>query len=123
MPDISSVIIKLEEGFWQANLDRDVTFYEKHLAENAMVVTGFGAITKQEVLQSVLHAPIDYLNYNLTNKQVKEQSNNVALITYLATYDAKISNKPTSFVALCSTVYVKVDTSWQAVLHQETIKQ
>lgn len=39
MPDISSVIIKLEEGFWQANIDRDVTFYEKYLAENAMIVT------------------------------------------------------------------------------------
>ena len=99
-------LISLEEGFWEAALKRDKSYYEAHAAEDVVVVSADGIAMGREAAMSAdfsceVHAR------DLTAWKVHRIAENAVFLTYLAKEDQTCEGVRATTEIIVTSIYAK----------------
>lgn len=115
---LEQTLVDLERAGWEAltKPGAGARFYDEHLADDALMVFGFGVLDRAQALEAMGAAP-PWSWFRIEEPRVLELGDGGAVLTYLATAqregEAEYSGQTTS-------VYVRSDGSWKMALHQQT---
>ena len=120
---IQTEVIGLEQRFWQALKDRDAATAAE-LTDASCVLTGAqGAhqLPLEELKGMVANPPYAIESFELKNAQVKQVSDDVAVIAYQVREELLVDGKRVSLDAADASTWVKRDGKWKCVLHTESL--
>jgi hypothetical protein len=112
---VDSELWKVEEEFWRG----DDAYYEKALAPNATMVfpVPAGIMDRVSTVQAIRNAP-RWHTVEFCDTQCLSAAGQTRILVYRVV--AKRSQDQVSYEALCSSVYVQIENTWQLLLHQQT---
>jgi ketosteroid isomerase-like protein len=120
---IEQDITSLEREYWDALRNRDLATAKK-LTDDPCIVTGpQGAATiDQKQFAQMFESETWTLNdYELQDVQVREVSDDVAVIAYKVTEQMTVEGKPLTLEAADASTWVRRDGRWLCVLHTESL--
>lgn len=106
---------QLEEQFWLGGPD----FYERTLAPDALMVLPqpAGVLDRVATVTSI-RSGSRWQNVNLKEQRHVQASRDTAVLSYTAQADR--GSPETSYVAQCSSTYVRDSGRWLLVVHHQT---
>lgn len=117
-------LIELEQRFWRAMKERDV--------ETAMDLTDFPCIVAgsqgvmtvdQPAFEKMMRgATYTIRSAELDDAQVRQVSDDVAVVAYKVHEELEVDGKPVSFDAHDSSTWVRRDGRWRCAQHSESLK-
>ena len=114
---LQQTLVSLEEQGWQAlSQGTGADFYERNLADHALMVFPFGVLTREQSIEAIKAAP-PWASFRIEDPQVVGLTDDSAILTYRATAQ-RAGQEPYS--ALMTTVFVKNEGTWKAAFHQQT---
>ena len=113
MDDADTALWTLEERFWKGGAD----VYERHLAEESLMVFRDMVLTRPQTLESMAHAP-RWASVRFDERRLMRVSDSVVVLNYRA--DARRAEDADAYRPLATSVYAWRDDRWQLVLHQQT---
>ena len=116
--DLTTELLALEHGFWEAATDTD--FHREHVADEAVMVFpyGVGAMDKEMVVYTINANTAVWLSHEFEDVQVVPIGDEAAVITYKAIGE-RADDEP--FKAFISSTYVRRDGRWLLLFHQQTL--
>lgn len=123
MDDLASTVTALEKRFWNAHVDGNVKFFDERLADNCVVVAGFGFADKRTIIRSVALAAIRFAAYTMSDVRVLPlgAGEDAASISHRCVIQAAVQGKPHTIVVNVTTVWTREsDGEWRVALHQQT---
>jgi len=122
--DAEKELLDLEERQWKANREADAEFYRRYCADDFIIVSRFGLLTKGQVLAQFEKGNINpFLRTDMEDLRVLAIGQDSALLTYKETIEASIDaegGKTMTFSIYATTVYRRTDDGWRFVFHQQT---
>jgi hypothetical protein len=122
--DVEKELLDLEERQWKANREADAEFYRRYCADDFIIVSRFGLLTKAQVLAQFEKGNINpFLRTDMEDHRVLPIGQDSALLTYKETIEASIDaegGKTTTFSIYATTVYRRTGDGWRFVFHQQT---
>jgi hypothetical protein len=109
---IAEHLRELKAGAIRATAERDVAYYDGYLADDAIAVLPYGIFDKAAVLRQVAEPQPGFRASAVEDEQVSVLSGDCGLVRYVAVYPDRR--------AVVSTVFVRRDGAWRAVLYQQT---
>ena len=115
---LEQTLVDLERAGWEAltKLGEGTRFYGEHLAENAIMVFGFGVLDRAQALEAMGAAP-PWSWFRIEEPRVVELGADAAALTYLATAEREGEEE---FTGRTTSVYVRNGGLWKLALHQQT---
>jgi hypothetical protein len=124
MNEVEKELLDLEERQWRANREADAEFYRRYCADNFVIVSRFGVLTKDQVLAQFAKGNVNpFLRTEMEEPRVLTIGQDSALVTYKETIEASIDaegGKTRTFSIYASTVYRRTADGWRFVFHQQT---
>ena len=124
MNDVKEELLELEERQWKANREADADFYRQYCADDFIIVSRFGVLTRAQVLAQFEKGNVNpFLRTDMADPRVLVFDDNAALLTYKETIEASIDaegGKTTTFSIYATTVYRRSADGWRFVFHQQT---
>jgi hypothetical protein len=127
---IQATLLELEDRQWEANRNADADFYRGYLTDDALVVSRFGVLDRQQILRMFAGGNVNpFLSTAIEDPRVVVLDHDSAILTYKATIEALITKATTAdvregqttvFSIYASTVYVRANGTWRAAFHQQT---
>jgi|RhiMetdeSRZDD1v2_1073273.scaffolds.fasta_scaffold3289716_1 uncharacterized protein (TIGR02246 family) len=117
---LEQTILGLEDEMWRANREGDGGFYARCLTDDAIVVSRFGVMGKDQIVAGINANRNPFVRSEIHEPRVFALGDSAALITYRATYTALIDGAEQDFTSLSTSVYVLVDGQWRSKFHQQT---
>ena len=91
MNDVEKELLGLEERQWMANREADAEFYRRYCADDFIIVSRFGVLTKTQVLAQFEKGNINpFLRTEMEDFRVLTIGQDSALLTYKETIEAGI---------------------------------
>ena len=122
--DVEKELLDLEERQWKANREADAEFYRRYCADDFIIVSRFGQLTKAQVLTQFEKGNINpFLRTDMEDPMVLVTGQDSALLTYKETIEASIDaegGKTRTFSIYATTVYRRTSDGWRFVFHQQT---
>jgi hypothetical protein len=110
-------LLSLEQEGWNALTEGNgAQYYERHLADDALMILPIGALTRDESIQAMAAAP-PWATFQLDDPRVVELGADGAVLTYRASAQ-RSEQEP--YTALITTVFVRRNGSWMPIFHQQT---
>ena len=109
-------LIELEERMWRANREGDDSFYADMLRDDALVVSRYGVMGKDQIVPGIQANRNPYLSSDLSGFRVVELDEHSALVTYKADVVAEAG----TFSVYATSVYVRDGDSWRSAFHQQS---
>ncbi len=89
--DVEKELLDLEERQWKANREADAEFYRRYCADDFIIVSRFGLLTKAQVLAQFEKGNINpFLRTDMEGPRVLPIGQDSALLTYKETIEASI---------------------------------
>ena len=124
MNGVKEELLDLEERQWKANREADADFYRQYCADDFVIVSRFGVLTKADVLAQFEKGNVNpFLRTDMEDPRVLAIGDDSALLTYKETIEASIDaegGKTRTFSIYATTVYRRSGDGWRFVLHQQT---
>ena len=124
MSDVKNELLDLEERQWKANREADAEFYRQYCADDFVIVSRFGLLTKAQVLAQFEKGNVNpFLRTEMEDPRVVAIGDDSALLTYKETIEASIDaegGKTRTFSIYATTVYRRSGDGWRFVFHQQT---
>jgi ketosteroid isomerase-like protein len=117
---LTETLIEIEQEMWRANREGDADHYERMLRDDAMVVSKYGVMGKQEAVPGIRANQNPYLKTDLSEFHVIALDENNALITYRAHVVAEIQGQQVELPSYATSVYTREGDTWRSVFHQQT---
>jgi len=121
---VKEELLDLEERQWKANREADADFYRQYCADDFVIVSRFGVLTKADVLAQFEKGNVNpFLRTDMEDPRVLAIGDDSALLTYKETIEASIDaegGKTRTFSIYATTVYRRSGDGWRFVLHQQT---
>jgi uncharacterized protein (TIGR02246 family) len=117
---LEQTILDLEDEMWRANREGDGDYYARCLTDDAMVVSRFGVMGKDQIVAGITANRNPFVRSAIHDPKVFALGDAAALITYRATYTALIDGAEQDFTTLSTSVYVLIDGQWRSKFHQQT---
>ena len=117
--DMKAELTELENQAWTAFQKKDGKFFEGFLADGFVSNGSGGRGTKADTVKEISGSPCEVKSFKLTDFNVEEVGENVAISTSKAEVDMTCEGKPLPSPAFTATVFVKKDGKWMAAYHQE----
>jgi len=122
--DVKNELLDLEERQWKANREADAEFYRQYCADDFVIVSRFGLLTKAQVLAQFEKGNVNpFLRTEMEDPRVVAIGDDSALLTYKETIEASIDaegGKTRTFSIYATTVYRRSGDGWRFVFHQQT---
>ncbi|WP_317064242.1 nuclear transport factor 2 family protein [Methanoculleus caldifontis] len=112
MEDLLAVLCDIENRAWKAADTRDAGFYREYLAPEALIVTPFGVLNREEIIREIAENPLELPAYALSDERVVPLGEENAVLVYTVSLGGH-----TLYV---STVYARNKGRWRAAFHQRT---
>ncbi len=116
---LEAQIIALEKTGWQAWKNRDTAWYRANTTEDFLQVFGDGINTKAKVIQ-LTATECDVKSFSLAGFTFVQLSENVALLSYIATQSAICGGKANTPKVRVAVNYVKRGSKWLEAFYMET---
>jgi hypothetical protein len=112
---VESELLKIEEEFWRG----DAAYYEKGLAPSAIMVfpAPAGIVDRVSTIEAIRSAP-RWRSVEFRDTRCLSAAEQTRILIYRVV--AKRAQDQTSYEALCSSVYIQAENTWQLLLHQQT---
>ncbi|GAB3420508.1 nuclear transport factor 2 family protein [Flindersiella endophytica] len=118
--NLIETLIELENEMWRANREGDGAFYTKQLRDDALVVSKYGVMAKEQVVTVIQANQNHYVKTDLSQHRVIELDANNALITYHAHVVAEVQGKQVELLSYATSTYTREGDGWRIVFHQQT---
>lgn len=118
----ADAITALEKRFWDAHVDGNVKFFDERLADDCVVIAGFGFADKRTIIRSVALQAIRFAAYTMHDVTVLPLGADAASISHRCVIQAAVQGQPHTIVVNTTTVWVRdvSDDIWRVKLHQQT---
>jgi len=115
---LEQTLVDLERAGWEAlSKPREgARFYGEHLADDAVMVFGFGVLDRAQAIEAMASAA-PWSSFRIEEPRVVELGDSAAVLTYLATAQREGDEE---YVGRTTSVYVHSKGSWRMALHQQT---
>lgn len=111
-------VLALEHRGWQALCDGEgATFYGALMTQDAVMVLAHGYVLDRQTVIESLQGAASWDSYAIDQPEVLPLGSNQILLRYTGTGQRR--GAP-DFVALMSSVYVRVDGEWRLAHYQQT---
>jgi hypothetical protein len=115
--DLLRTLVALEEQGWQALAQgTGADFYQRNLANQALMVFPFGVLTREQSVEAIKAAP-PWASFRIEDPRIVQLTADSAVLTYRATAQ-RAGQEPYS--ALMTTVFVREVGAWKTAFHQQT---
>jgi hypothetical protein len=118
--EYTALITELEKKFWDANVNRDLKFFDEMLADEAVTIAGFGFADKRTIIQSVAIGAVRFADCTMSDIKVLPLGVDAASISYRGVVQAAVQGQPHTIVVNATTIYARRGDTWKIVLHQQT---
>jgi len=113
-------IAALSDQMIQAQLKADTSYFEKHYADDAMIVHGNGKLfTKAEEIADLKSGSLTYELNEVRERKIHVHGD-TAVVAFLISYKGTVSGKPFSGDLRRTVVWVKQKGNWKIVAYQVT---
>lgn len=120
MESLAEIITALENKFWDAHVDRNVKFFDEVLADEAVIIAGFGFADKRTIIKSIALGTIHFASCMMSEVRVLTLSTDAVSISYRCVIQAAIQDQPHTIVVNVTTIYARRGDTWNILLHQQT---
>jgi len=124
LSDVEKELIALEEQQWKANREADGEFYRRYCADDFIIVSTFGVLTKDQVLAQFERGNVNpFLRTDMEDPRVLVLGEDSALLSYKETIEASVDAEGgarRTFSIYATTVYRRTSDGWRFVFHQQT---
>jgi hypothetical protein len=112
-------LIQVERRGWEALCSTDaVTYYQQHLAADALMAFPFGVMDREEVLRAMAAAR-PWASFDMENPRVIQLGPDCGVLVYAVT--AQREGQET-FAAVLSSTFVRRDDNWRLAFHQQSFE-
>jgi len=115
---VEAQIIALEKQAWQEWSNKNTSFVQNYLADDAFYVYADGVVDKTEIVKSI--PTCDLKSFSLDNFTFRMLDKNSALLNYTASQDATCYGKKQAANIRVNSVYVKRGGKWLSLSYMET---
>ncbi len=115
---VKTQIIALEKAGWDAWKNKDSSWFQTNLTDDALSVNSDGVSDKAQIIKG--YADCDVKSYSLDDFKFRMLDKNSALITFAGIQDAVCGGKPSPPTVRASSVYVKRGGKWLNSFYTET---
>lgn len=115
---VEAQIIALEKQAWQEWKNKNISFVQNYMADDAFYVYGDGVVDKKQIVDAI--PTCDLKSFALDNFKFRSLDKNSALVNYTATQDATCYGKKQGTNIRVTSVYVKRGGKWLSLLYMET---
>ncbi|GAB3433119.1 nuclear transport factor 2 family protein [Flindersiella endophytica] len=117
---LAETLIELENDMWRANREGDGAFYATALRDDALVVSKYGVMGKDQIVPVIQANRNPYVKTDLSEHRVIELDANNAVLTYHAHVVAEVQGKEVELPSYATSVYTREGDGWRIVFHQQT---
>jgi len=117
---VEDQLISLEKQAWEAWKNKNGSFFQTFLSDDAVLISGSGVEGKAASVQAISNMPCEVKSYALDNFKVTMIDKNTALLTYSAKQDFTCQGKAGPPQIWASSVFVKRGGKWLNFSHQES---
>ncbi len=115
---VETQIITLEKAGWEAWKNKDTSWFQNNLSEDALHVDSAGVTDKSQTVKSL--ADCEVKSYSLENFKFLMLDKNSAQITFTGMQDAVCGGKTQPSTVRASSVYVRRGGKWLNAFYTET---
>lgn len=116
---VETQIIALEKQGWEAWKNRNSSWFQTNLTEDALFVSSDGVANKSQIVK-FMGSECDLKGYSLNNFKFLMLDKNSALITFTAMQDGVCSGKTLPAGVHGSAIYVKRGAQWLVAFYTDT---
>lgn len=114
---VEAQITKMEKQSWEEWKNKNNSFVQNFLTNEAFFVYGDGVVDKQQIVKNVGNCEIK--SYSLDNFKFQMLDKNAALLTYTAAQDVTCGGKIQPAMVRATSVYVKRNGKWLCTFYTE----
>lgn len=111
-------ILEMEKGFLDAYRKRDAAAFTENFAEDYIGIANDGMKTTAGEVEKMNTFDLDELH--LEDEEISFPAENTAIVTYKMVSHGRFQGKEVTGKIYTSTVWIKRDGQWSAVLHTES---
>ncbi|MEO8073881.1 MAG: Rid family hydrolase [Acidobacteriota bacterium] len=116
---VEAQIIALEKQAWQEWSNKNTSFVQNYLADDAFYVYADGVVDKAQIVKSI--PTCDLKNFSLDNFTFRMLDKNSALLNYTAAQEAFCYGKKQAANIRVNSVYVRRGGKWLNLSYMETV--
>ena len=123
MATVENELLSLERQYWQAIKDKDAETVRR-LTDYPCIVAGAQGVAQldESTYKAMLSGPWDLKTFDLDrDAQVRQLSDDVAIIAYKVREELTVDDKPVSLEAADTSVWVRRNGSWRCAAHTESL--
>ncbi len=117
---VSDELVAIEKRSWVAWQARDGAWFDGFLSDDHVEMGAGGPAGKQPIVAFVGSDKCEVRSYAVDRFTVTRYTDDVALLTYLATQDTTCYGKPVPRPSWTSSLYVRRNGKWQNALYQHS---
>lgn len=115
---VEAEIIELEKQAWQEWKNKNTSFVQNYLADDAFYVYGDGVVDKTQIVNAI--PTCELKSFSLDNFKFRLLDKHSALLNYTAIQDATCYGKKQAVNIRVTSVYAKRGGKWLSLLYMET---
>jgi hypothetical protein len=115
---VEAQITALEKAAWEAWKNKNSSWFQTNLAEDALLVNSDGVNNKSQIVKGISDCEIK--SYSLNDFKFISLDKNSALVTFTAMQDGACRGVTLPSTVRASSVYVKRGGKWLSVFYTET---
>lgn len=117
---VEAQLIALEKQAWEAQKNRNGSFFQSFLSEDSIAVSATGVENKAQIIKFMSGSSCELKSYSLDNFKLVMLEKNTAILTYKLMQDAICNGKALPATVWVSSLYVKRGGKWLGAFYQET---
>ena len=110
---VAEKLLRMKEGARRATRENDVAYYDGYMADDGLGIFPYGTFDKAAVLAQVARPQPSFRSLDIEDESVAVLSEDCGVVYYTALY-------PDRRVRI-STLFLRRDGEWRAVLYQQTV--
>ena len=120
--DVNDRLVNKEQKLWKAWQDKDAETFRKMLWPDAVLISGSGMESYTDVLEN-FGEECEVRGFSLSDYAFRKMSDNVVLLTYMASQDATCDGRVLPSPVRASSIYVQRDGEWKNIFYQDSAVQ
>jgi hypothetical protein len=120
--EVNDRLVNKEQKLWKAWQDKDAEAFRKNLWPDAVLISGSGMENYTDVLEN-FGEECEVRGFSLSDYAFRKMSDNVVLLTYMASQDATCNGRELPSPVRASSIYVQRDGEWKNIFYQESAVQ
>jgi hypothetical protein len=119
--EVAEQLIALEKAAWDAWAKGDMTFFEKHLHENAInVANGEAALGKKAIIKGMTEGACQVGSFQFEDVKAQHVDKDTVVLAYKAKQDATCGGEKMAPYVLATSLWVREGDHWLNANYHET---